>query len=90
MRIRTLKTVSGTVDLSEVKGLPLSDTWHVLEAESQNLTPISGMPLHTLWLTGNWELTNLEPLKGMPLTFFTCDNTQVADLSPLVGCHSQF
>ena len=79
-----LKTVNGTVDLSEVKGLPLSEL-ACFGSGITNLTPISGMPLHTLWLTGNWELTNLEPLKGMPLTVFACDNTQVADLSPLCG-----
>jgi hypothetical protein len=84
MRIRTLKTVNGTVDLSAVKGLPLSDL-ACFGSGVTNLTPISGMPLHILWLTGNWELTNLEPLKGMPLTVFTCDNTQVADVSPLYG-----
>ncbi len=84
MRIRMLKTVHGTVDLSEVKGLPLSEL-ACFGSGVTNLTPISGMPLHTLWLTGNWELTNLAPLKGMPLTVFTCDNTQIADLSPLSG-----
>ena len=84
MRIRMLKTVNGTVDLSAVKGLPLSDL-ACFGSGVTNLTPISGMPLHSLWLTGNWELTNLEPLKGMPLTFFACDNSQVADLSPLSG-----
>ncbi len=83
-RIHMLKTVVGTIDLSTVKGLPLTDL-ACFGSGVTNLTPISGMPLHTLWLTGNWELTNLEPLKGMPLTFFTCDNTQVADLSPLYG-----
>jgi outer membrane murein-binding lipoprotein Lpp len=86
MKIQKLRTVSGTLDLSAVKGLPLSDlACFGSGITNTNLIPISGMPLHTLWLTGNWELTNLEPLKGMPLTFFTCDNTQVADLSPLSG-----
>jgi Leucine-rich repeat (LRR) protein len=84
MRIRSLKTGHGIVDLSAVKGLLLSDL-ACFASGITDLTPISGMPLHTLWLSGNWELTNLEPLKGMPLTLLTCDNTQVADLSPLSG-----
>ncbi len=84
MRIRRLKTANGTVDLSAVKDLPLTDL-ACFGSGVTNLTPISGMPLHVLWVTGNWELTNLEPLKGMPLTGFACDNTQVADLSPLSG-----
>jgi serine/threonine-protein kinase len=84
MKIRTLVCAVDNLDLSTVKGLPLSEL-HFFGGGITDLTPISGMPLHRLTVTGNWELTNHEPLKGMPLTFFACDNTQVADLSPLSG-----
>jgi serine/threonine protein kinase len=84
MKIRLLKCVCIHVDLSTVKGLPLSE-FSLFGGGNTELTPISGMPLHTLWLSGNWELTSLEPLRGMPLTYLTCDNSQVADLSPLSG-----
>jgi hypothetical protein len=84
MRIRALACVVENLDLSTVKGLPLSELASFGGAIT-NLTPISGMRLHRLVLSGNWFLTSLEPLKGMPLTVFVCNNTQIADLSPLSG-----
>ncbi len=81
-KIRKLRTVHGTVDLSEVKDLPLSE-FQCYGGGITTLTPISDMPLDSLWLSGNSELTSLEPLKNMPLKSLAFANSQVAELSPL-------
>jgi serine/threonine protein kinase len=84
MKIGTLICMVKNIDLTTVKGLPLSE-FASFGGGITDLRPFASMPLRALTLSGNWEVKNLEPLKGMPLTSLACDNTQVADLSPLSG-----
>ncbi len=84
MKLRALSCFGRHLDFATVKDLGLSDLG-CIGGGNTDLTQLSGMPLKSLTVSGNWELTSLEPLKGMPLTYFNCDNCQVADLSPLRG-----
>lgn len=84
MKIRALVSDVDQLELSTVKGLPLSE-FACFAGGITDLTPLSGMQLHGLAISGNWDVKSLEPLKGMKLTSFWCDNSQVADLSPLRG-----
>lgn len=84
MKIRTLKCVLVNIDLSTLRGLPLTEL-ACFGGGISNLTPLSDIPLVSLTLSGNWELRNLEPLRGMRLTHFACDNCQVEDISALSG-----
>jgi serine/threonine protein kinase len=84
MKVDTLICMVRSIDLSTVKGLPLS-TLASFGCGITDLSPIAAMPLRSLTLSGNWEVKTLEPLKGMSLTYLACDNSQVAGLSPLIG-----
>lgn len=50
-----------------------------------NLSPLRWMPLEYLEVFDNPWLENISPLAGMPLKTLHCEQTDVADLTPLNG-----
>jgi hypothetical protein len=71
------------VDLSPLKGLPLTTLW-MSSNKVSDLTPLRGMPLRNLTIMET-EVTDLTPLIGMPLEKLKADLTPIATLQPLQG-----
>ncbi|MBI3409662.1 MAG: protein kinase [Planctomycetes bacterium] len=72
---------SGIVDLSILRGAPISVLW-LMETDVSDLEPLRGMALKSLLLYKT-KVTDLSPLQGMPLTGLNLVATKVSDLSAL-------
>lgn len=78
--LRELKVLVAT-------GSRRSGAWDHLTGTGKlsNLSPLQGMSLEHVELRNNPLLEDLSPLAGMPLKALHCEQTDVADLTPLKG-----